>query len=67
MGDILEDIFGTCGSKFAVHVDDDMSNLFKNQEHLMKLLKNNTSVLDSAINHIQGNENELKIHTDHLQ
>lgn len=63
IGDIFSDIFGTSGSKFAKQVDGDDTALFKNEEHSMQLLKNNTSVLDTTIDIVKQADINIQKHS----
>lgn len=50
VGDVFSDLFGTLGSKFAREYKHDISRLTKNEDHLLLLLKNHTSILESTLN-----------------
>lgn len=66
IGDIFSDIFGTLGSEYANRMDGDVSSLFKNQENLMLLLQNNTSVINSTLDLVLNNGRELNNHVERI-
>lgn len=64
VGDVLGDVFGTLGSKFETKYANDISLVNKNEDHLLMLLKNHTSIMESSLNIIKQDESEIKKHTD---
>lgn len=64
IGDIFGDLFGTLGSKFEDTYKNDLLLINKNQDHLLALLKNHTSLIDSTLNFIKHGESERKKHVD---
>lgn len=64
IGDILGDFTGLVGSKFSTQYEMDLSEIHNNQEHLLMLLKNNTSVLDSTLDIIKRGEYEKQKQAD---
>lgn len=59
VGDIAGDLFGILGSHFKTEYVNDINKLAANDEHLMLLLKNHTSILDASTNIIKKNQEEL--------
>lgn len=59
IGNIASDLFGVLDSRFAREYANDMEKLSSNDEHLMQLLKNQTSVIETATNVIKNQENDL--------
>ena len=62
IGDILGDITGTLGSKFEKRYAQDLSLIHENEDHLLLLLKNHTSIMDSTLNIIQSDEAKVQKH-----
>lgn len=66
VGDIFGDLFGTLGSRFEQEYDHDLSKLIKNDEHLLLLMKNHTSILETTLNLVKNDEANLQKQNDHL-
>lgn len=66
IGDIFGDLFGTLGSKFEAKYGNDLSSLVKNDEHLLLLLKNHTSILESTLNLVKHDELNLQKQIEHV-
>lgn len=66
VGDIFSDLFGTLGSKFEREYKHDISRLAKNDEHLLLLLKNHTSILESTLNIVKNDHNSLQEQINHI-
>lgn len=62
VGDVFSDLFGTLGSKFEQEYRHDLSRLAKNDEHLLLLLKNHTSFIESTLNIVKNDHNSLQNH-----
>lgn len=60
IGNIAYALFGTLDSNFARQYVQDMNKLKNNDEHLLQLLKNQTSIIDSTLNIIKNDEKELE-------
>lgn len=48
IGDIAGDLFGILGSQFEEQYKYDISKLSQNENHLLKLLENHTSIMEST-------------------
>lgn len=66
VGDIFDDLFGTLGSKFEQQYQNDLSKLMKNDDHLLLLMKNHTSILESTLNLVKNDEVNLRKQIDHF-
>lgn len=66
IGNILGDLIGVLDSRFLEQYNDDMGQLMDNNEHLMLLLKNHTSVVESTVSVLKKNEDEIANHNDQL-
>lgn len=62
IGNILGDLIGVLDSRFLEQYNVDMGKLMDNSDHLMLLLKNHTSVVESTVNILKKNENEIANH-----
>lgn len=67
VGNIASDLFGVLDSRFGEQYAHDMSKLKKNDEHLLRLLKNHTSIIESTLNVLDHNGDELEKQSAHLQ
>lgn len=59
IGNIASDLFGVLDSRFAREYAQDMGKLMNNDEHLVELIQNQTSIIDSTLNIVKNNENEI--------
>lgn len=50
MGNIASDLFGVPDSCFGEQYAQDMSQLKRNEDHLMQLIKNHTTIVESTFN-----------------
>lgn len=66
VGNIAHDLFGVLDSNFAREYVLDMSKLEANDEHLLALLKNHTSILNSTMNIIKKDENEIILQRENI-
>lgn len=60
IGNMAGDIFGIMDSRSKKQHMKDIKNLMANDEHLMNLFKNQTSVVEKTLNILQLNSEELK-------
>lgn len=60
VGNIAGDVFGVLGSNFAEKYGEDISKVTKNENHLLKLLANHTSILETTLNVLRKDEVEIK-------
>lgn len=56
VGNIGRDLFGILDSRFQKEYVEDHTKLLKNNEHLMHLIRNQTSIIDSTLNIVKNNE-----------
>lgn len=66
VGNIASDLFGVLDSRFGEQYVQDMSQLKKNDDHLMQLMKNHTTVVESTLNILKHNDEELAKQAEHL-
>lgn len=66
VGNIASELFGVLDSNFAEQYARDMTQLSKNDDHLMKLIKNHTSILESTLNVVRHNGDEIEKQGVHL-
>lgn len=66
VGNIASDLFGVLDSQFAEKYTRDMTKLLKNDNHLMSLIKNHTSVIESTLNIVKHNGDELEKQAFHF-
>lgn len=60
IGNMAGDIFGIMDSRSKKQYMENVKNLMSNDEHLMNLLKNQTSVVEKTLNILQINGDEMK-------
>lgn len=60
VGNYAGDLFGVLDSRFAEKYSKDIAKLFGNEEHLLQLLKNHTSVVETTMNILKNDEAELE-------
>lgn len=60
VGNIAGDLFGVLDSSFAREYVKDINKLLSNDAHLMKLLKNHTSIFDATINVMKRDESAIE-------
>lgn len=60
LGDMLGDIFGIMDSRSKKEYKKDIRDLLANDDHLLKLIKNQTSLVEKTLNILQLNESEMK-------
>lgn len=66
VGNILGDVFGVLDSNFAEEYSKDLGKINTNEEHLLLLMKNHTSVAETTLNIVKNNENTITIQTDRI-
>lgn len=66
VGNVVSDLFGVLDSRFGEKYARDMSQLRSNDEHLMLLMKNHTSIVESTLNILKHNDDEMEKQTQHL-
>lgn len=66
VGNIASDLFGVLDSRSAEKYARDLSQLFNNDHHLMQLLQNHTSVVESTLNIVKHNGEELERQASHF-
>lgn len=60
VGNLASDLFGVLDSKFADEYANDMKNLLKNDDHLLQLMRNQTSVIESSLSIAKKTDAELE-------
>lgn len=66
VGNIASDLFGVLDSRSAEKYARDLSQLASNDDHLMQLLRNHTSVFESTLNIVKHNGEELEKQAGHF-
>lgn len=66
IGNIASDLFGVMGPRFGETYANDMKQLAKNEEIVKALLANHTSILESTLNILKHDENELEKQAHHF-
>lgn len=66
VGNVASDLFGVLDSRFGERYATDMSQLANNDKHLMQLLKNHTSIVESTLNIAKLNGEELEKQAKHF-
>lgn len=59
LGNVAGDLFGVLDSRFRKEYESNIVGLISNEEHLLKLLKNQTSVVEKTTNILKNDESEL--------
>lgn len=59
IGYIQSELFGVLDARFAEKYTRDITQLKTNDEHLMQLIRNHTSVIDATVNILKKTEAEL--------
>lgn len=59
VGNIGRDLFGILDSRFQKEYVEDHTKLLKNDDHLMQLIQNQTTIIDSTLNIVKNNEYEI--------
>ncbi|KAL4711011.1 hypothetical protein ACJJTC_017976 [Scirpophaga incertulas] len=62
IGNIANSLFGVLDDKFAEKYETDIENININQNHLLNMLKNQTSILEAQNNIIKRNEDLMNRH-----
>lgn len=62
VGNLASDLFGVLDSRFAKEYASDVGKIMNNEEHLLLLIKNQTSVVESAIHIIKNQEKQIEHH-----
>lgn len=60
VGNIASDLFGVLDSRFRDEYVHDCSKIKNNEEHLLKLIQNNTSIVEATMNILNNNGLELE-------
>lgn len=58
IGDLAGDIFGVLGSRFRREYESNIMGLLSNDEHLLQLLRNQTTVVEATMNILKKTEGE---------
>lgn len=66
VGDFFGDVFGILGSRFREEYQRDLRKLTGNNEHLMLLMQNHTSVLESTLNIVKDEASTLLQQNKHI-
>lgn len=66
VGNIASDLFGVLDSRFQENYVDDMSHIHKNEEHLLTLFKNQTSVVETTLNIVKKEQIEMRHQHNYL-
>lgn len=66
VGNILGDIFGVLDSNFAEEYARDLGKINKNEEHLLLLMRNHTTVAETTLNIIRKDENVIAVQTKRI-
>lgn len=66
VGNILSDVFGVLDSKFAEEYERDLSKISRNEEHLLLLMKNHTTIAETTLNIIRRNEDVIAAQTERI-
>lgn len=66
VGDIAGDMFGVLGSRFKEEYGQDISKITKNEQHLLKLLANHTSILESNLKILKNDEIQMEKQTENF-
>lgn len=59
IGNILGDVFGVLDSRFAEEYTRDLGKIKNNEEHLLMLMKNHTSITETTLNIARKNEDNI--------
>lgn len=66
VGNFFGDVFGILDSRFREEYQRDLRKLTANDEHLMLLMKNHTSVLESTLNIVKDGASTLALQNKHI-
>lgn len=66
MENVLGDLFGVLDSRFLKQYAEVMSGSQNNNEHLLKLLQNHTSVVEATVDILKKNDFEMAKHDEQL-
>lgn len=66
VGDLAEILFGVLGPRSADECARNVRNLLSNDEYLMALLKNHTSVLEVSANILKSHDQQFDLQTKHI-
>lgn len=66
VGNLLGDVFGLMDSRFEEQYLDNLQSISKNENYVVRLLKNQTSIMDSTMNVIKTTESELNYQSEHI-
>lgn len=66
VGNVASDLFGVLDLRFGERYAKDMSKLASNDDHLMQLMKNHTSIVESTLNIVKHNGEELEKQAKHF-
>lgn len=60
VGNIFGDVFGIMDSRFGEKYANDISKIEENEEYVLALLKNHTSIAETTVNIIRKNQEEIQ-------
>lgn len=66
VGNILNDVFGVLDSKFADEYKKDLGKINQNEQHLLLLMKNHTSIEETTLKILQRNEESISAQTGRI-
>lgn len=66
VGNIAHSLFGVLDSKYAEDMAQTISQVKENEAHLLNLLKNQTSIIDSTINILKSDQEKVKKKFDQI-
>lgn len=60
VGDLLGDLFGIMDSRSKEQYSKDLSKITQNENHLVNLMKNHTSIIESTLNVVKDTQTEIE-------
>lgn len=66
VGNILNDVFGVLDSKFADEYAKNLGKINNNEEHLILLMKNHTTIAETTLNILKKNEDAISAQKDRI-
>lgn len=66
VGNILGDLLGIADSRFKLEYQNDMRNVLNNDDHLLLLIKNHTSVIETTLNILKDGDRAIMAQNKHI-
>lgn len=66
VGNVAADLFGVLDSRAGEQYAQDLSQIRRNEDHLMQLMRNHTTIVESTFNILKHNDEEKEKQAEYL-